>query len=76
MWSCVGFLPLSLLRRRGNDEPKVQRSQEPQRLSRLDGSEIQVEFYGSPEATPLICRSRLIVQRLSTPFPLLKFLLR
>lgn len=54
IWSCVGFLPLSLLRRRGNDEPKMQRTRETQRLSRPDGSEIQVEFYGSPDAPPLI----------------------
>ena len=54
LWSCFGFLPLSLLRRRGRDEPKMQRSKETQRLQRPDGSEIQVEFYGSPGAPPLI----------------------
>lgn len=54
IWSCVGFLPLSLLRRRGRDEPKMHRSQETRRLSQPDGSEIQVEFYGSPDAPPLI----------------------
>lgn len=54
IWSGVGFLPLSLLRRWGRDEPKMQRSREIQRLSRPDGSEIQVEFYGSPDAPPLI----------------------
>lgn len=55
VWSCVGFLPLTLLLRRfGKDEPKMQRSAETQRLSRPDGSEIHVEFYGSPDAPPLI----------------------
>lgn len=54
IWSCLGFLPLSLLRRGGRDEPKMQRSRETQRLSRPDGSEIQVEFYGAPDAPPLI----------------------
>lgn len=54
IWSGVGFLPLNLLRRWGRDEPNMQRSQETQRLSRPDGSEIQVEFYGSPDAPPLL----------------------
>lgn len=54
IWSAIGFLPLSLLRRWGRDEPKMQRSQETQRLNRPDGSEIHVEFYGSPDAPPLI----------------------
>lgn len=53
IWSCVGFLPLGLLRRRGRDEPKMQRSRETQRLMRPDGSAIHVEFYGSPNAPPL-----------------------
>ncbi len=54
IWSGVGFLPLSLLHRRGRDEPNMQRGRETQRLSRPDGSEIQIEFYGSPDAPPLI----------------------
>ena len=54
IWSCVGFLPLGLLRRRGRDEPKMQRSRESQRLVRPDGSAIHVEFYGSPNAPPVI----------------------
>ena len=54
IWSCVGFLPLGLLRRRGRDEPKMQRSRETQRLVRPDGSAIHVEFYGSPNAPPVI----------------------
>lgn len=55
VWSGVGFLPLIFfLRRIGKDEPKMQRSQNTHRLSRPDGSEIHVEFYGSPDAPPLI----------------------
>ncbi|MBW4537656.1 MAG: alpha/beta hydrolase [Myxacorys chilensis ATA2-1-KO14] len=55
IWSCVGFLPITLLLRRfGQDEPKMQRSHKTQRISRPDGSEIHVEFYGSPDAPPLI----------------------
>lgn len=55
IWSCVGFLPITaLLRRPGQDEPKMQRGSETQRLTRPDGSEIHVEFYGSPTAQPLI----------------------
>jgi pimeloyl-ACP methyl ester carboxylesterase len=55
IWSCVGFLPIILLfRRAGQDEPKMQRSQNTQRISQPDGSEIHVEFYGSPDAPPLI----------------------
>lgn len=55
IWSVVGFFPLAVLfRRPGRDEPKMQRSSETQRISRADGSEIHVEFYGSPDAPPLI----------------------
>lgn len=54
VWSVLGFLPLNLVRRWGRDEPKMQRSQEVQRIARPDGSEIQVEFYGSPDAPPLV----------------------
>lgn len=53
-WSFVGFLPILLLRRPGRDEPKPIRSQTSQRITRPDGSEIHVEFYGSPDAPPLI----------------------
>ncbi|MBR8829860.1 MAG: putative aminoacrylate hydrolase RutD [Chroococcopsis gigantea SAG 12.99] len=53
-WSFLGFLPILLLRRRGRDEPKPMRSDRVQRLIRPDGSEIQVEFYGSELAPPLI----------------------
>jgi pimeloyl-ACP methyl ester carboxylesterase len=45
LWSFFGFLPILLLRRPGRDEPKPIRSHRIQRLSRPDGSEIQVEFY-------------------------------
>ncbi|MBD2021577.1 alpha/beta hydrolase [Leptolyngbya sp. FACHB-36] len=54
LWSFVGFIPLTLLRRFGKNEPKQVRSSDTQRLTRPDGSEIHVEFYGSPSAPPLI----------------------
>lgn len=54
LWSLFGFLPVLLLRRAGRDEPKPYRSHRSQRLTRPDGSEIQVEFYGSEQAPPLI----------------------
>jgi pimeloyl-ACP methyl ester carboxylesterase len=54
LWSAVGFLPILLLRRAGDDEPKPLRSRQIQRLARPDGSEIHVEFYGSEQAPPLI----------------------
>lgn len=54
VWSFLGFLPLLLFRRAGRDEPKPFRSNQVQRLVRPDGSEIQVEFYGSESAPPLI----------------------
>lgn len=55
VWSSVGFLPIIfLLRRRGINEPKMYRSQAIERILRPDGSEIHVEFYGSPNAPPLI----------------------
>src|SRR3712207_5739023 len=55
IWSFIGFLPISmLLRRPGNDEPTGDRSPEAQRLVRPDGSEIHVEFYGPPDAQPII----------------------
>lgn len=54
LWSFLGFLPSLLLRRAGRDEPKPDRSDRVQRLTRPDGSEIQVEFYGSEHAPPLI----------------------
>ncbi|MBD2088687.1 alpha/beta hydrolase [Microcoleus sp. FACHB-1515] len=54
VWSIVGFLPIALLRRFGRDEPKMYRTVDATRISRPDGSEIHVEFYGSPDAPPLI----------------------
>lgn len=54
LWSFLGFLPLLLLRRPGQDEPKPDRSDQVQRLMRPDGSEIQVEFYGLDRAPTLI----------------------
>ncbi len=46
LWSFLGFLPILLLHRPGQDEPKPTRSRRSQRLVRPDGSEIKVEFYG------------------------------
>ena len=54
LWSFLGFLPILLLHRPGKDEPKPNRSNRMQRLDRLDGSEIQVEFYGDDRAPTLI----------------------
>jgi pimeloyl-ACP methyl ester carboxylesterase len=54
IWSFVGFLPSLLLRRPGADEPKAMRSGTVQRIARPDGSEIHVEFYGPPDAQPII----------------------
>lgn len=46
LWSFLGFVPILLLHRPGRDEPKALRSNRVQRLTRPDGSEIHVEFYG------------------------------
>jgi pimeloyl-ACP methyl ester carboxylesterase len=54
LWFCLGFLPILLLRRPGRDEPKPIRSDRVQRLTRPDGSEINIEFYGSDHAPTLI----------------------
>ena len=54
LWSFLGFLPRLLLRRPGQDEPKPNRSSRVHRLTRPDGSEIQVEFYGPDLAPTLI----------------------
>ncbi len=54
LWSFLGFLPTLLLRRPGRDEPKPIRSNEVQRITRPDGSEINVEFYGLDRAPTLI----------------------
>ncbi|MDX2228176.1 MAG: alpha/beta hydrolase [Leptolyngbyaceae cyanobacterium bins.349] len=54
LWSVLGFLPILLLRRAGRDEPKPERSDRVHRLSRPDGSEIQVEIYGPEQGPTLI----------------------
>jgi pimeloyl-ACP methyl ester carboxylesterase len=54
LWSVLGFLPLLLLRRPGNDEPRIIRSDRTERLVRPDGSEIHVEIYGPDRAPTLI----------------------
>lgn len=53
-WTFLGFLPILLLHRPGRDEPKPIRSNRVQRLSRPDGSEIQIEVYGSDYAPTII----------------------
>lgn len=54
LWSFLGFLPILLLRRPGQDEPKPLRSNRSQRIPRPDGSEIHIEFYGSDHAPTII----------------------
>jgi len=55
LWSFVGrFISLPLLRRKGVDEPKRIRSSTVQRVSRPDGSVLQVEFYGPEDGQPII----------------------
>jgi pimeloyl-ACP methyl ester carboxylesterase len=54
VWSCLGFLPILLLHRPGQDEPKPLRSNQVASLARPDGSEIHVEFYGPDQAPTLI----------------------
>ncbi len=54
LWSFLGFLPILLLHRPGHDEPKPSHSKRVQRLARPDGSEINVEFYGSDGSPTII----------------------
>lgn len=63
LWIGIGMLVLSavgryivllLLARPGQDEPKFTRSTETQRIKRPDGTELHVEFYGPPDAQPLV----------------------
>jgi pimeloyl-ACP methyl ester carboxylesterase len=55
LWSFLGLLPILLLRRPGRDEPKPLRSKRVQRLTRPDGSEIHIEFYGpDDDGTPTL----------------------
>ena len=55
LWSFGGrFISLPLLRRPGSDEPKFMRSETVQRLSRPDGSVLQVEFFGPEDGQPII----------------------
>lgn len=53
-WSLVGFLPVLLFRPRGKDEPRFERSSTVQRLTRPDGSEVHVEFYGPATGIPIV----------------------
>jgi pimeloyl-ACP methyl ester carboxylesterase len=55
LWSFTGhFWGLPLLRRLGNDEPQSMRTGTVERVSRPDGSVLQVEFYGPVDGQPLI----------------------
>lgn len=55
LWSVVGrHFSLPLLRRPGNDEPKLMRTGTVQRVPRPDGSVLQVEFYGPEDGQPII----------------------
>jgi pimeloyl-ACP methyl ester carboxylesterase len=55
LWSFGGrFISLPLLRRPGTEEPKLMRSGTVQRVSRPDGSVLQVEFYGPKDGQPII----------------------
>ena len=48
------FISLPLLRRPGTDKPHFMRSDNVQRLSRPDGSVLQVEFFGPENGQPII----------------------
>ena len=55
LWTFGGrLISLPLLRRPGTDEPKFMRSETVQRLSRPDGSVLQVEFFGPEDGQPII----------------------
>lgn len=55
LWSFAGrFFSVALFRRPGNDEPKSMRTGTVQRVTRPDGSVLQVEFYGPVDGQPLI----------------------
>ncbi len=48
------FIILLFMGRSGEDEPKMARSSEVQRLKRPDGTELHVEFFGPPQAQPIL----------------------
>src|SRR5690242_5484239 len=52
-WSIFGRFLVLLLRPPATDEPHAMRGGDVQRVPRPDGTELQVEFYGPPDA-PLI----------------------
>src|SRR5690348_9349695 len=55
VFSLVGhYILLLFLGRSGDDEPKFIRSSETQTVKRPDGTELHVEFYGRPEAQPIL----------------------
>jgi len=49
-----GSVLVPLLRRKGQDDPNSERTGEVRRLKRPDGTELQVEFYGPPDAPPIL----------------------
>lgn len=48
------YLILLFMGHSSKDEPKMARSSETQRIKRPDGTEIHVEFFGPPQAQPII----------------------
>ena len=56
-WMLVGKTPLSWLvskRRRGEDDPKPERSSRRDRIKRPDGTVINVEYFGNDAADPIL----------------------
>ena len=55
LWSLFGrAILLRLLRRPGDDEPQPTRDGAVERITRPDGTELQVELYGPAEAQPIV----------------------
>jgi pimeloyl-ACP methyl ester carboxylesterase len=55
IWTFAGrWIVLWFLRRPGTDEPRATRTGSSRRVQRPDGTELQVEFYGPPDAPPII----------------------
>src|SRR6478736_6154616 len=55
LWTFAGrWVVLYLFRRRGVDEPRATRPDSIIRLPRPDGTDLQVETYGPPDAPPIV----------------------
>ena len=55
LWATCGrFVNGRLLRSRGDDEPRAERTGEVRRLRRPDGTELHVELYGPADAQPIV----------------------